>query len=62
MKEVLKKEHTRRLKMILKCKWNAKNKITRFGALAIPVLKYSFGKIYVYYLYVTKSTKNRHEN
>jgi hypothetical protein len=43
MKERLKKEYTRRLRMILKSELNAKNKITAIGALAIPVLKYRFG-------------------
>jgi hypothetical protein len=45
MKESLKKEYTRRLRMILKSELNAKNKITAVGVLAIPVLKYSFGII-----------------
>jgi hypothetical protein len=45
MKERLKKEYTRRLRMILKSKMNAKNEITAIGALAIPVLRYSFGII-----------------
>ena len=31
--------------MILKSDLNAKNKITAIGALAVPVLKYSFGII-----------------
>jgi hypothetical protein len=31
--------------MILKSKLNAKNKITANGALAVPVLKHSFGII-----------------
>ena len=31
--------------MIMKSKMAAKNKITAIGALAIPVLRYSFGKI-----------------
>jgi hypothetical protein len=44
-KERLKKECTRRLRMILKSELNAKNKITAIGALAIPVLRYSFGMI-----------------
>jgi hypothetical protein len=43
MKERLKKEHTRRLRMILKCAVNSKNKITVIGALAVPVIRYSFG-------------------
>jgi hypothetical protein len=45
MKERLKKEYTRRLRMILKSELNAKNKITAIGALAVPVLRYSFGMI-----------------
>jgi hypothetical protein len=45
MKERLKKENTRRLRIILKSELNAKNKITAIGALAIPVLRYSFGII-----------------
>jgi len=31
--------------MILKAEYNAKNKITAIGALAVPVLRYSFGII-----------------
>jgi hypothetical protein len=42
MKERLKKEYTRRLRMILKSELNAKNKITAIGILAVPVLRYSF--------------------
>jgi hypothetical protein len=45
MKERLKKEYTRRLRMILKSELNAKNKVTAIGTLAIPVLRYSFGII-----------------
>jgi hypothetical protein len=45
MKERLKKECTRRLRMILKSELNAKNKITAIGALAVPVLRQSFGII-----------------
>jgi hypothetical protein len=45
MNERLKKEYTRRLKMILKSELNAKNKITAIGTLAVPVLRYSFGII-----------------
>jgi hypothetical protein len=45
MKERLKKEYTRRLRMILKSELNAKNKITAIGALAVPVLRYRFGII-----------------
>ena len=45
MKERLKKEYSRRLRMILKSELNARNKITAIGALAVPVLRYSFGII-----------------
>jgi hypothetical protein len=43
MKERLKKEDNRRLRMILKSDLNTKNKITAIGALAVQVLRYSFG-------------------
>ena len=42
MKERLKQEYSRRLRMILKSELNARNKITAIGALAVPVLRYSF--------------------
>ena len=45
MKERLKKEYSRRLRMILKSELNAGNKITAIGALVVPVLRYSFGII-----------------
>ena len=45
MKERLKWEYRRRLRMILKSELNARNKITAIGALAIPVLRQSFGVI-----------------
>ena len=45
MKERLKQEYRRRLRMILKSELNARNKITAIGALAVPVLRYSFGII-----------------
>jgi hypothetical protein len=45
MKERLKQEYRRRLRMILKSELNATNKITAIGALAVPVLTYSFGVI-----------------
>jgi hypothetical protein len=44
MKERLKEEYTWRLRMILKSELNAKNKITATGTLAVPVLRYSFGR------------------
>jgi hypothetical protein len=43
MKERLKQEYRRRLRMILKSELNPRNKITEIGALAVPVLRYSFG-------------------
>jgi len=43
MKERLKQEYNWRLQMILKSELNARNKITAIGALAVPVLRYSFG-------------------
>jgi hypothetical protein len=45
MKERLKQEYRRRLRMILKSELKARNKITAIGALAVPVLRYSFGVI-----------------
>ena len=45
MKERLKQEYNRRLRMILKFELNTRNKITAIGALAVPVLTYSFGII-----------------
>jgi hypothetical protein len=45
MKERLKQEYRRRLRMILKSELNARNKITTIGALVVPVLRYSFGII-----------------
>ena len=45
MKKGLKQEYSRRLRMILKSELNARNKVTAIGALAVPVLRYSFGII-----------------
>jgi hypothetical protein len=42
MKEILKKEHTMTLRLILKSELNAKNKITAIGALAVSVLSLQF--------------------
>ena len=42
MKERLKQDYSRRLRMILKSELNARNKITANGAVAVPVLRYSF--------------------
>jgi hypothetical protein len=46
MKQTLKKDYRRRLRMILKSELNDKDKITAIGALAVPVLRYTFGIIY----------------
>ena len=45
MKERLKKEYSRRLRMILKSELNTRNKITAIGALAVSLLRYIFGII-----------------
>ena len=45
MKERLKQEYSRRLRMILKSELNARNKIIAIGAPAVPVLRYSVGII-----------------
>jgi len=45
MKGRLKQEYSRRLRMILKCELNSRNNITAIGALAVRVLRYSFGVI-----------------
>ena len=44
MKERFKQEY-KRLRMTPKSELNARNKITANGALAVPVLRYSFGII-----------------
>jgi hypothetical protein len=45
MKDRLKQEYNRRARMVLKSELNARNKITAVGALAVPILRYSFGII-----------------
>jgi len=45
MKERLKQEYSRRLRMTMKSELNARNKIKAIGALAVPVLRCSFGTI-----------------
>jgi hypothetical protein len=45
MKDRLKQKYNRRLRMVLKSELNARNKITAIGALAVAVLRYSFGII-----------------
>ena len=59
MKERLKEEYTGRSRMILKSELNARNKITAIGALAVPVLRYSFGIIN---WRIEEIKKNRQEN
>jgi len=39
MKERLKHEYSRRLRMILKSELKARNKITAIGALVLPILR-----------------------
>jgi hypothetical protein len=41
----LKNEYTRRLRMILRSELNVKTKITEIGALAVQMLRHSFGII-----------------
>jgi hypothetical protein len=41
-KEKLKKKYMRRLRLVLDTELSAKNKIQGMGALAVPVLRYSF--------------------
>jgi hypothetical protein len=45
MKERLKPEYNWRVRMIMNSELNARNKITATEALAVPVLRYSFGII-----------------
>jgi hypothetical protein len=45
MKDRLKQEYNKRLRMIMKSELNARNKITAIKALEVPVLRYSFGII-----------------
>jgi hypothetical protein len=59
MKERLKQEYSRILRMILKSELNARNKITAIGALPVPVLRYSFDIIN---WRIEEIKKNRQEN
>jgi hypothetical protein len=45
IKERLKIEYSRMLRMILKFELNVTNKITAIAPLTVPVLRYSFGII-----------------
>ena len=59
MKQRLKQEYSRRLRMILKSELHARNKITATGALVVTVLRYSFGIIN---WRTEEIKKNRQEN
>lgn len=43
LKENIKKEYLTRVRKVLACELNVKNKMTAIGALATPVMDYSFG-------------------
>ena len=43
MKEKIKKEYLRRLRLILGTQLSAKNKVQAINSLAVPVPQYSFG-------------------
>jgi len=45
MKEKLRKEYFRRVRLILRSELNGKNKIEAINSLAIPTVQYSFGII-----------------
>ena len=45
MKEKIRKEYLRRVRLILRTELNGKNKIEAVNSLAVPVVQYSFGII-----------------
>ena len=45
MKEKIRKEYYRRVRLIVRSELNGKNKIEAINNLAIPTVKYSFGII-----------------
>ena len=45
MKEKIRKEYNRRVRLILRTELNGRNKIEAINSLAVPVLQYSFGII-----------------
>ena len=45
MKEKIRKEYYRRVRLVLKTELNSKNRIEAINALAIPVVQYSFNII-----------------
>ena len=44
-KQKVKKEHLRRLRLVLDTELSAKNKIQATGSVAVPVLRYSLGTV-----------------
>ena len=46
MKEKIRKEYNRRVRLILRTELNGRNKIEAINSLAVPVVQYSFGIIY----------------
>jgi hypothetical protein len=42
MKEILKQEYTKTLRMLLNCDMNARNEIAAIQSLAVSVLRYNF--------------------
>ena len=45
MKDKIRKEYKRRIKLVLKSELNARNKIAAFNTLAVTVILYSYGVI-----------------
>ena len=45
MKEKIRKEYNRRVRLILRTELNGRNKIEAINSLAVPVVQYSFGMI-----------------
>ena len=45
MKEKIRKEYNRRVRLILRTELNGRNKIEAINSLAVPVVQYSFGII-----------------
>ena len=43
MKVKIRKEYKRRIKLVLKSKLNARNKIATINTLTVPVIVYSYG-------------------
>ena len=45
MKEKIRKEYKRTVRLILRTEFNGRNKIEAINSLAVPVVQYSFGII-----------------